>query len=70
VGLVGVTGIMKGCDNVPLILLQLDTFSVCCRCKLFCKADDSWKDRGTGYLFLKPCGDCTQLLIRADTATG
>ena len=41
-----------------------------CRCKLFCKAGDSWKDRGTGYLFLKPCGDRTQLLIRADTATG
>lgn len=40
------------------------------RCKLFCKADDSWNDRGTGYLSLKPCGERTQLLIRADTATG
>jgi nuclear pore complex protein Nup50 len=40
------------------------------RVKLFFKQDGDWKDRGVGLLFLKPCDDKTQLLIRADTSIG
>ena len=40
------------------------------RCKLFYKKDEGWAERGVGNLFLKPCGEKTQLLIRADTSIG
>ena len=40
------------------------------RCKLFFKKNDEWKDKGLGHLHLKPCGEKTQLLVRADTALG
>jgi len=33
--------------------------------------DNEWKDRGVGFLHLKPCaGDKTQLLIRSNTTLG
>jgi len=33
--------------------------------------DNEWKERGVGFLNLKPCaGDKTQLLIRSDTTLG
>ncbi|ELU06618.1 hypothetical protein CAPTEDRAFT_220122 [Capitella teleta] len=40
------------------------------KCKLFYQKDGSWKDKGVGFLYLKPCGEKTQLLIRADTNLG
>jgi len=38
-------------------------------CKLFFMVDSEWKERGVGMLYLKPCGEKTQLLIRSDTTT-
>lgn len=38
------------------------------RCKLYHKKDGAFADRGVGQLYLKPSGEKTQLLIRADTA--
>ena len=32
--------------------------------------DGTWAERGVGFLYLKPCGDKTQLLIRADNNLG
>eukprot|EP00914_Ancora_sagittata_P010571 GHVO01020480.1.p1 GENE.GHVO01020480.1~~GHVO01020480.1.p1 ORF type:complete len:403 (+),score=71.14 GHVO01020480.1:92-1300(+) len=40
------------------------------KCKLFYQKDGSWKDKGVGFVYLKPCGEKTQLLIRADTNLG
>jgi len=40
------------------------------RCKLFYKVGSDWKDYGVGNIFLKPCEEKTQLLVRADTSLG
>ncbi|XP_039266847.2 nuclear pore complex protein Nup50-like [Styela clava] len=38
------------------------------RCKLYYKKEGAYADKGVGQLYLKPSGDKTQLVIRADTA--
>lgn len=44
---------------------------MCCRCKVFVKKDDNYKDRGVGTLFIKKVGDDKhQLLVRAETVLG
>ncbi|XP_031568078.1 nuclear pore complex protein Nup50-like [Actinia tenebrosa] len=43
-------------------------FSV--RCKLFFKRNNAWSELGVGMLNLKDKDDKSQLLVRADTATG
>ncbi|EDO34132.1 predicted protein [Nematostella vectensis] len=40
------------------------------KCKLFFKRDTSWSELGIGMLNFKTVSEKTQLLIRADTATG
>lgn len=40
------------------------------RCKLYYKKDDAYVDRGVGQLHLKPLGNKTQLVVRADTSLG
>jgi len=40
------------------------------RCKLFYKKGEGWAERGIGNLYLKPSGEKTQLLVRADTTLG
>lgn len=40
------------------------------RCKLFFKKGANWQELGIGMLYLKPCGEKTQLLIRMETTTG
>ena len=40
------------------------------RCKLYYKKAEKFEERGVGFLYLKPNGTKTQLLVRTDTALG
>jgi len=40
------------------------------RSKLFFKKGASWQELGVGMLYLKPCGDKIQMLIRMEAVTG
>jgi nuclear pore complex protein Nup50 len=40
------------------------------RCKVFVKKGTSFQERGVGMLYLKPAGEKTQLIVRADTNLG
>lgn len=40
------------------------------RCKVFVKKEASFQERGVGMLYLKPVGEKTQLIVRADTNLG
>ncbi|XP_021931646.1 nuclear pore complex protein Nup50 isoform X1 [Zootermopsis nevadensis] len=40
------------------------------RCKVFVKKEASFQERGVGMLHLKPVGEKTQLIVRADTSLG
>lgn len=37
---------------------------------MFVKKDASFQERGVGMLYLKPVGEKTQLIVRADTSLG
>lgn len=64
--------IRYGCVFAPFLKKNLDRTFCNFRCKLFFRKDDKFVEKGVGNLFLKPLDDGkkTQLLIRADTATG
>lgn len=40
------------------------------RCKVFVKKEASFQERGVGMLYLKPVGEKTQLIVRANTSLG
>ena len=45
-------------------------FIVVCRCKVFVKKESAYQERGVGMLHVKPVGEKTQLIVRADTSLG
>lgn len=52
------------------LVVKLNIFIFCVRCKLFFKKDDAFADKGVGTLYIKSLEDTTQLLVRADTSLG
>ena len=59
------------CEKVYVYLTKICVLmTFICRCKLFYKKGDGYKDRGVGLIHLKKPGKSLQLLVRADTNLG
>lgn len=58
-------------SNVMMSVFSLTTVNIAYfRCKLFYQKEGAWVEKGVGNLHLKPCGEKTQMVMRADTNLG